>query len=46
MTARITALSCIINCDNPVSPAESPNPENVEVAKNATSNVPKIRPTP
>ena len=46
MTVRITALSCIKNCDAPVCPSARPNPENVEVAKNATSNVPKIPPTP
>ena len=46
MTVRITALSCIINCDIPVCPSARPNPENVDVAKNATSDVPKILPTP
>ena len=46
MTVSTTALSCTINCDTPVCPSARPNPENVEVAKNATSRVPKIPPTP
>ena len=46
MTVSITALSCIINCDVHVCPSARPKPENVEVARNATSNVPKIPPTP
>ena len=46
MTVITTALSCIKNCDKPVCPSARPNPENVDVAKNATSNVHKIPPTP
>lgn len=45
MTARTTALNCIIHYHNPVCPSARPNPENVKVATNATSNVPKILPT-
>ena len=42
MTVRITALSCIINCDTPVCSSVKPNPEHFEIAKNTISNVPKI----
>ena len=44
MTVRITALSCIANCNSPVCPSVRSKLENVQVAKNATSNVPKIPP--
>ena len=46
MTVRKTALGYIRNCDNPVCPSKRPKPENVDVAKNTMSNVPKIPPTP